>query len=239
MNSVPGDPVLPPPPPPQTAPVVPTAPAPSAVPAALRAWCRTFVGLYRSQPGVAGVGTPSLFWVVAALIQGALIGLSMDILISRVASQMYYGPTPSAGVYAGAFFLPIALSLVYVLARTGTLVALFRLRQRQVRFADAANIAALGYVAALPVGVALLLFAILPGAFSGIVVALAIVFTTFLGEASVYVTSARTGRFERSITVPYAWLTTAWIVLTTVLLSLIAGDLIGNWLANLQSSFWW
>lgn len=239
MNSVPGDPVLPPPPPPHTAAVMPAAPAPSVVSAALRAWARTFVGLYRSQPGVAGVGSLSLFWVLAALIHGALIGLSADILIARVSSRMYYGPTPSFGVYAAAFVLPVAVSFLYVLARTGTLVALFRVRQRQVRFTDAANIAALGYVAALPVGVALLLFAVLPGAFSGIVVALAVVFTTFLGEASVYVTTAKTGRFERSITVPYAWLTTAWIVLTTVLLSLIAGDLIGNWLADLQSSFWW
>jgi len=181
-----------------------------------------------------------LFWVVAVVIHGAVIGVSLDLFVARIASEIYYGPKPSLGVYVGAFLLPVALTTVYVLTRTGTLVALFRLRGRRVRFDQAANIAALGYVAAFPVAATLLLFSILPGEFTGLLVCVAGVAACFLGEASVYVTVAKTGRFDRSITGPYAWLTTGWIIVTTVVVALVARDLIANWLASyLPSPFWW
>lgn len=240
---------------PGSAPFNPAQPYVAAAPSVLginlagafRTWVKTFVRIFRSDPGVGiddrspiaqpATGNP-WFWVVAALINGLIASLAMVTSLAMLNSRSGGYLSPDGGMYAAAIFIPIVVSFVYIVARAGAIAAIFGLRSRQISFNGAANLAGVSYVASAPFLAVLVLLAMIPGSFTAVLFLLGFIFTAFLSETSLYVSIAKTGRFDRSATLHFAWLSMVWLVITTFIMLLIFSDTIGTYLNNLTNSWW-
>lgn len=206
-----------------------------------RTWWATLARTYRSNPGVAvdphrdpattRPGSPWM-WVFSAFVNGALIGFALMIGMARTNSAIdrysygYSGGVPGSA-YAAAFLIPFVLSFGYLSTRAVSVLLIFRLRKRQIGFIDSANIVSVSWTTFTPLCLLAVIFALMPGAVSTFLLTMGWVFVAILAEVSLYVAIARTGRFEQSATVHYAWLTLAWLVLTTFVAILLLQDIVG------------
>ena len=173
-------------------------------------------------------------WIVAALVNGTIVGVSIMLLMARLAGEFQYFFAPAASEYFAAFLIPIVCSIALLLARAGAIAGLFALRQRTITFKDAAALASTTFVASAPLLAMALLLSLIPGTFALVALAVGVTFTTFYAEIALYISVARVGRFSKSPALPHALLSTAWLCLMSFISATIIMDLATDLLDTLQ-----
>ena len=173
-------------------------------------------------------------WIVAALVNGTIVGVSLMLLMARLAAEFEYFFAPGASDYFAAFLIPIVCSTALLLARAGAIAGLFALRQRTIAFKDAAALASTTFVASAPLLAMALVLSLIPGTFALVALAVGLTFTAFYAEIALYIAVARVGRFSKSPALPHALLSTAWLCLMSFISATIIMDLATDLLDTLQ-----
>lgn len=219
-------------------------PAGPSVPGAFGTWWALLLALFRGdlvQATDLSVGQnrssgARAAWVIAPLVNGALIGLTLLLLLARFEDDYYYlddmGMGPDGGDYVLGFLLPLVCAGLMFIGRVGVMALLFRWRGRTVTFGDAASLAAVPFVVSTPLLALLLVLSLVPGTFAAIAFLCALVFTAFYAELSAYVVIVRAGRFEKSAVLPHALLSTVWLCLGVWLCGKILAD-------TIEAAMWW
>lgn len=206
---------------------VPTAPAgPGLLPSTFSVWARTVGNIFTGKPELAyapgahpqfaAPGTP-LFWLLSSLIYGVIAGLLLMPALKPLAIlgtgglYSYSSVEIPAASYILFFLLSLFLSVVFVALRGLCLMAAFAMRGRKIGFTGAANLAGLGFIAALPMPLVTMLVMLAPNVVTVALVMLVGAFCVYLGEVAIYVASSKWARFEKSAMMPFALMTVAWL----------------------------
>ncbi len=232
---------------PEAAPVPAAAAAPAATPAsapavsgpgwgdALPAWGRAFKAVYQGDPATASdellgserrTGNAHALWIVTAAINSIIFGAAMWFVVNDF--------NTSIGMFVGSVnelltvLLTIGGTFVALAARAGAIMFSGGVRGKSPSFAEAASLASVGFIAASPLGVLLILFMLAPGKFMMFLILLAWVFVAFLSETSVYIAVARWGRFEKSLVMPHALFSTAWLAIVLYGVWLMLSDVVSG-----------
>lgn len=210
----------------------PTAAAASGVARAFGAWWGLLKAVFSGEParvtdaalGSSSGGSTHRTWMVAAATNGLIIGLSIAILMARLAAKFEYFFAPDASNYFAAFLIPVVCAIALILARAGAIVGLFVVRQRTIAFRDAAALASTSFVVAAPFLAVALVLSLIPGTFALVILLVVGIFTAFYAEILLYVAVARVGRFAKSPALPHAVLSTVWLCVMAFIATMVVTD---------------
>lgn len=198
---------------------------------AWQTWSSTLVSLLKSDAGRAVDASRSGsfgFPVLAALVNGLLVGIALMTSMAKASSSLesYYWSTSlfEGSDYALALVFILVASVVYLAARAGAIVALFTLRGRRLGYGEAVSLGASAYVASFPMVALCVLLALVPGSFAAFVGLFGLIFTIIFAETVLYTGIARLGRFEKSVVLPHALLTSAWLCVVSYVFFLVLRD---------------